>query len=247
MTTLAFEAVVAAGVPLVAFAAGAVSILSPCCLPLLPGYLVYVSGVNAGDRTGTRRVLGSAALFVLGFAIVFTILGASASVLGDLVLRRRELFARVAGAVVILMGLSMLGVIRMAFLYREKRMDMSRIRRGPAGAVPLGMAFAFGWTPCIGPVLAAIFAVAASAGSARWGAFLLFVYSLGLGLPLLLLAYFYTRAGRAMGFFKRHARAIEWTGGGLLVGIGLLLITGYWFQLLAPLMTRINKSGWLPI
>jgi cytochrome c-type biogenesis protein len=247
VTTLAFEAGVAAGVPLVAFAAGAISILSPCCLPLLPGYLVYVSGVNAGDQAGTKRVLGSAALFVLGFAIVFTILGASASVLGDLIIRRRDLFIRVSGAIVILMGLAMLGVIRLPFLYRERRVAMNRIQRGPAGAVPLGMAFAFGWTPCIGPVLAGILAVAASAGSARWGAFLLFVYSLGLGLPLLLLAYFYTRAGKALGFFQRHARAIERVGGAMLVGIGVLLITGYWFRLLAPLMTRINQSGWLPI
>src|SRR5919199_453805 len=104
-------------------------------------------------------------------------------------------------------ALSMLGIVRIPFLYREKRIDMHRIRRGPAGAVPLGMAFAFGWTPCIGPVLAGIFAVAASTRSAAWGAFLLFVYSLGLGVPLLLLAYAYTRAGDALGFFKRHAQA----------------------------------------
>jgi cytochrome c-type biogenesis protein len=248
VTALAFEAGIAATVPLVAFAAGAISILSPCCIPLLPGYLVYVSGVSAGDRSGSRRVLGSAALFVLGFAIVFTALGASASVLGALLLDRKALFIRISGAVVVLMGLSMLGVIRIPFLYREKRLDMHRIRRGPVGAVPLGMAFAFGWTPCIGPVLAGIFAVAASTASAPWGAFLLFVYSLGLGVPLLILAYAYTRAENTLGFFKRHARLIERIGGGLLVGIGLLLVTGYWFRLFAPLMRLLNRgNGWLPI
>lgn len=248
MTALAFEAGFAATVPLVAFAAGAISILSPCCLPLVPGYLVYVSGVSAGDRSGSRRVLGSAALFVLGFAIVFTALGASASVLGAVLLDRRGLFVRISGAVVVLMGLSMLGIVRIPFLYREKRVDMHKIRRGPAGAVPLGMAFAFGWTPCIGPVLAGIFAVAASTRSAPWGAFLLFVYSLGLGVPMLLLAWAYTRAGDAMGFFKRHALVIERAGGAMLVGIGLLLLTGWWFRLFTPLMRLINRgNGWLPI
>ena len=248
MTALAFEAGIAATVPLVAFAAGAISILSPCCLPLLPGYLVYVSGVSAGDRSGSRRVLGSAALFVLGFSIVFTALGASASLLGAILLDRRALFVRISGAVVVLMGLSMLGLIRIPFLYRERRIDMSRIRRGPAGAVPLGMAFAFGWTPCIGPVLAGIFAVAASTRSAPWGAFLLFVYSLGLGVPLLLLAYAYTRAGTAMGFFKRHAQVIERVGGVMLVGIGLMLVTGWWFRVFTPIMRLINRgNGWLPI
>jgi cytochrome c-type biogenesis protein len=248
MTALTFEAGVAAIVPLVAFAAGAISILSPCCLPLLPGYLVYVSGVSAGDRSGAKRVLGSAALFVLGFAIVFTLLGASASLIGSILLSHQQLFVRISGAVVALMGLSMLGIVRIPFLYREKRMDMSRIRRGPMGAVPLGMAFAFGWSPCIGPVLAAIFAVAASTQSVPWGAFLLFVYSLGLGVPLLLLAYGYTRSVNALGFFKRHAQAIERVGGGMLVGIGLLLLTGWWFRLFAPLMSFLNRgNGWLPI
>ena len=156
----------------VAFAGGALSIASPCSWPLIPGYLAYVSGVAVGETGRTRRVVGAGALFVLGFAIVFTALGATASVLGTFLLRQQPLITKVAGVFVIAMGLATLGVLRLPFLYREKRFDLNRIRSGPVGAIPLGMAFAFGWTPCIGPVLAAVFAVAANQPTASKGALL---------------------------------------------------------------------------
>src|SRR6266849_1898462 len=190
----------------VAFAGGTLSIASPCSWPLIPGYLAYVSGVGVGETGRTKRVVGAGALFVLGFAIVFTALGATASVLGSFLLRQQPLITKIAGVFVIVMGLAMLGVLRLPFLYREKRFDLSKVRSGPGGAVPLGMAFAFGWTPCIGPVLAAIFAVAANTPTASKGALLLFVYSMGMGIPFLLFAVIYSRAGRTFHALQRHGR-----------------------------------------
>jgi len=229
----------------VAFAGGTLSIASPCAWPLIPGYLAYVSGVGAEETGKTRRVVGAGALFVLGFAVVFTALGATASVLGSFLLRQQSVITKVSGVFVILMGLAMLGVLRLPFLYREKRFDLSRVRSGPAGAIPLGMAFAFGWTPCIGPVLAAIFALAADTPTATHGALLLFVYSLGMGIPFLAFAVVYARAGRGGGIIRRHARAIERAGGVLLVAIGLFLLTGAWQRLFAPLSRLFVKHNWV--
>ena len=229
----------------VALAAGAVSIASPCAWPLIPGYLAYVSGVPVGETGHTRRVIGASALFVLGFAIVFTALGATASLLGAFLLRNLSLITKISGVFVVVMGLAMLGVFRLPFLYREKRFDLSRVRSGPAGAVPLGMAFAFGWTPCIGPVLSAIFALATSAPTVSKGALLLFVYSLGMGIPFLLFAFVYSRAGRTFGALQRHGRAMERTGGVLLVLIGLFLFTGAWQRLFAPLARVFSLHHWL--
>jgi cytochrome c-type biogenesis protein len=171
------------GLAAVSLAAATVSIATPCCLPLIPGYLAYVSGVSAGEMGHTKRVLGAASLFVLGFAIVFTALGATASVLGTFLVGRLSLLVKVGGVFVIAMGLATVGVLRVPFLHREKRLDLNRVRLGPAGAVPLGMAFAFGWTPCIGPVLGAILTTAATTQSASRGAFLLFMYSLAWASP----------------------------------------------------------------
>ena len=233
-----------------ALVAGVISFTSPCCLPLMPGYLSYVSGV-AGDETTAvavrTRVLGSAALFVLGFATVFTLLGASASVLGSVLLADRQMLIKAAGAFVILMGLVTMGIMRIPFLYRERRVDLGRIRSGPLGAVPLGMAFAVGWTPCIGPVLAGILTAAASTGSVLWGAAMLFVYSLGLGIPFILLALGFTRSGRAFGWLRRHGRAIEWFGGSVLVVMGILMITGQWLLLFTPLIRWFSRHQWPPI
>lgn len=229
----------------IAFAGGAISIATPCSWPLIPGYLAYVSGVSAGETGQTKRVLAATALFVLGFAIVFTALGATASILGTFLLRQLSWFIRVAGVFVIFMGLASLGVLRLPFLYREKRLDLNRIRSGPGGAVPLGMAFAFGWTPCIGPVLAAIMTMAANTPTASKGALLLFVYSLGMGIPFLAFALVYSRAGRAFGAVRRHGRAIERVGGVLLVGIGVLLVTGAWQSLFTPLVRLFVQKHWL--
>jgi cytochrome c-type biogenesis protein len=216
----------------------------------MPGYVAYVSGV-AADGDGSvlvrRRVLGAALLFVLGFATVFTLLGAGASVAGAFLLRNRLVIEKVAGAFVIAMGLVTMGLLRIPFLYREARLDLRRIRTGPLGAVPLGMAFAIGWTPCIGPVLAGILTAAATTRTAWTGAGLLFVYSLGLGIPFLLLAWGQARATRAFGWFRRHGRAIERAGGAVLLLMGVLMIAGQWTRLFIPLIRWFARSGWPPI
>lgn len=229
----------------IAFAGGVVAIATPCSWPLIPGYLAYVSGVATGETGQTRRVVGATALFVLGFAVVFTALGATASVVGSFLVKETSLFVRIAGVFVILMGLATLGVFRAPFLYREKRFDLTRIRPGPAGAVPLGMAFAFGWTPCIGPVLAAILAVASDTPTAAQGALLLFVYSLGMGIPFLIFGLVYARTGKTFSFVRRNGKRIERIGGALLVGIGLLLVTGVWQGLFTPLVSLFVRRHWI--
>jgi cytochrome c-type biogenesis protein len=206
-----------------------------------------MSGVSVGSQAQRWRVLGTAALFVLGFATIFTGLGASASLLGSILLEALPMMIKVAGVFVIVMGLTMLGVLRLPFLLREKRLDLRKIRPGPAGAFPLGMAFAFGWTPCIGPVLAGILTAAASTQTATEGAGLLAIYSLGMGIPFMAIALAYSRKGRFFAFFQRHAAAIERTGGGLLVAMGVLLITGYWTRLFVPLIRLFSNTGWPPI
>ena len=233
-----------------ALVAGFISFSSPCCLPLMPGYLAYVGGV-AGEDTGSvavrTRVIGAALLFVVGFAMVFTLLGASVSVFGATLLARRQFLVRVAGLFVVLMGLVTVGLIKVPFLSREWRMDLRRVRPGPRGAVPLGMAFAIGWTPCIGPVLAGILTLAATTQGVWKGASLLFVYSLGLGIPFVLLALGYTRASRPFQWLRRHGRAIELVGGSILVVMGILMITGQWLLLFTPLIRLFSKIGWPPI
>lgn len=229
-----------------ALLAGILSITSPCCLPLVPGYLSYISGVSGG-QADRKRIMGSAALFVAGFGLVFTALGVTASLLGQFLLGALPLLLKIAGAFVLVMGLAMLGVLRLPYLWSEKRLDMRRVRSGPAGAFPLGMAFAFGWTPCIGPILGAILAYAAATQTVSTGAALLAVYSLGMGIPFLLMAFAYSRAGGMFRFLQRHARRIEVAGGGLLVAMGLLLLTGYWTRLFAPLIGIFSDNNWPPI
>lgn len=235
------------GLGVLAFLAGMISIATPCCLPLIPGYLAYISGIAAGEAGHARRVVGAAALFVLGFAVVFTALGATVSVLGSFLLVHLPLLTKVAGVCVIALGLTTLGVFRLPFLSTQKRFDLSRVRAGPGGAVPLGMAFAFGWTPCIGPVLATILTAAAATRTAPEGALLLFVYSLGMGIPFLGFALAYSRAGRTFRVLRRYGRAIERAGGVMLVGVGLLMVSGAWQSIFTPLARLFVRKGWPPI
>jgi len=233
-----------------ALVAGVLSFTSPCCLPLMPGYVSYVSGVAGPGTSGVAvrpRVLGAALLFVLGFATVFTLLGAGASSIGGFLLAHRQSLIRVAGLFVALMGLVTIGVVRIPWLSREVRLDLSKVRPGPLGAVPLGMAFAVGWTPCIGPVLAGILTAAAATQGAWRGASLLFVYSLGLGIPFLLLAAGYANAGRVFRWFRRHGRAVEVAGGAVLVVMGILMVTGQWLRLFTPLIRVFSRNRWPPI
>jgi cytochrome c-type biogenesis protein len=220
--------------PALAFAAGVVSFASPCVLPLVPGYVSFVTGSRATEGEG-RRPLVPILLFILGFTIVFTLLGAFAGTFVPFF--RDPWFQRAAGLVVLLLGLLMIGY---AFrrgspaLYAERRPLLERVRRvrpGTAGALPLGMAFAAGWTPCIGPVLGGILAIAASGGTVK-GAALLVVYSLGLGLPFLLVGIGADRLVGRLGWVRRHYRTIAGISGLILVAAGVLIVTGTFMRIL---------------
>lgn len=215
------------------FAAGALSFLSPCVLPLVPPYLCFLAGTTLDRLTAddapsavTRRTLGAALLFVAGFATVFTALGATASVLGRLLLQNAPLLATVAGVAIIVMGLHFLGLFRIPLLMREARVEVTK-PVGLWGAYVMGLAFAFGWTPCIGPVLAAVLAVAASEATVAKGAGLLAVYAAGLGLPFLIAALAMKPFVGFMKRFRAHLGTVEKVMGGLLVLTGIAFLTGF--------------------
>lgn len=236
--------------PLFAVVAGLFSFSSPCCLPLLPGYISYISALPAGS-VGTggapRRVaLRASTLFVAGFSSVFTLLGLTATVVGRTVLSHQVGLSRVLGIGVIALGLSTLGVLRIPMLHRERRLDLARIPRGPAWAFPTGMAFAAGWSPCLGPVLATILGVAAGSGHVAEGALLLGLYSAGLGLPFIALAVWFNRAQSSVAFLRRHGGRIERLGGLLLVTVGVTLVAGRWQPLFRPLQRWAAQFGWPP-
>ena len=221
----------------VAFAAGVLGFFSPCVVPLIPGYISFVSGVSlwemqlAERRQHLRRVLLATVAFILGFSVIFTALGASASYVGAFVLGNRVLLSRVGGAIVILLGLTMLGVIRVPGLARERRVQVARRPGGVLGAFPIGMAFGFAWTPCVGPVLGAILTLAATTQRAADGAGLLFAYSLGLGIPFLATAVLLTTTFEALRSLSRYARVIETASGVFLVVMGAALLFDLVFRL----------------
>lgn len=221
-----------------AFAGGLVSFLSPCTLPLLPGFLSYMSGLSAEEvqaRENAGVVVTAAALFVLGFSLVFVAYGATLSYIGSLVAPHRDILTRVAGAFIIVMALVVMGAVRLPVFYQERRFHLAR-QFGVWSSLPLGMAFAFGWTPCIGPILTSISAVATTEGTAEKGALLLFVYALGLGVPFLLVALFAGRMFQSLAWFKRHYQAINTAGGAILLVMGVFLILNRWTELLGPVM-----------
>ncbi|WP_422368557.1 cytochrome c biogenesis CcdA family protein [Pelagibius sp.] len=235
-----------------AFIAGLLSFLSPCVLPLVPPYLCFIGGISMeevaeGTAAGAgRRVAFAALSFVLGFMTVFVALGASASMVGQLVAEYLDLLSYVAGAIIIVMGLHFLGALRIPLLYREARFHTSARPAGMLGAYVVGLAFAFGWTPCVGPVLAAILFMAGSEESVGQGAGLLTAYGLGIGIPFLLAAVF---AGQFLGFakrFRRHVASVEKAMGGLLVATGILFVTGsmstlsYWLLETFPALGTIG-------
>lgn len=226
---------------LTAFAAGIVSFLSPCVLPLVPGYVSFMSGVSleelSSDSGASRKAGGAAIAFVLGFALVFTLLGASASAVGRLLDAYRNAFNSVAGVVVILFGLHTMGVLPIRWLYMEKRFQTAGVAPGALGAFVMGLAFAFGWTPCIGPILAGILALAAREGSVGRGMMLLFIYSMGLGVPFI--ATGFATAG-FLRFFARYKKYIRWgevAAGALLVLVGALILSNR-LTMLVQLMPR---------
>ncbi len=236
--------------PLFAVVAGLISFSSPCCLPLLPGYLSYVSALpvsEMGDRQARMVTLRAALLFVAGFTVVFTVLGVVAQLLGSVFLANGGPVVRWFGLPIIVLGLSTMGILRLPFLMRERRIDLARVPRGTAWAFPMGMAFAAGWAPCLGPVLATIYATAAVSGTAVWGAALLVLYSAGLGVPFVALALGFNRAQRSLGWLRRNGRRIEIAGGALLVTVGLLFVTGRWQGYFQPLQRWFAEHGWPPV
>jgi cytochrome c-type biogenesis protein len=237
---------------LAALVAGVVSFLSPCVLPLVPPYLVYLAGsslerLNDDDpQTGTMGdTLLAAVLFVLGFSTVFVALGASASVIGALIRLYSAELSIAAGVAIVIMGLHFLGVFRIGMLLREKRAKMAK-PIGLWGAYVMGLAFAFGWTPCIGPILAAILAVAASEQTVAKGAGLLAVYSLGLGIPFLIAAAAVKPFAAFLTRFRRHLVHMEWVMGGLMVLTGVAFLTGsvsrvsFWLLEAFPVLGQIG-------
>lgn len=236
--------------PILAVVAGIISFTSPCALPLVPSYLSYVSGLPISELSVSeaRPVVLKATLgFIAGFTLVFTALGASLTLVGSLLLQHLPVILKVAGVLIIVMGLAMTGLLRLPFLGRELRVDLARLPSGPKGAFLLGMAFAFGWTPCIGPVLATILAVASASHTVVWGAILLALYSLGLGVPFLLLGLGFSRAKTSLGWLRKNGRVIEIAGGLLLVAIGILFVTGAWRTLMVPLQVKFAQYGWPPV
>jgi cytochrome c-type biogenesis protein len=216
---------------LVAAVAGMLSFLSPCVLPIVPPYLAYMGGISmtdmsAGGASARRRTLLPALFFVLGLSTVFLFLGFTASAFGAFFLSNAEWFNTFAGLVVMAFGAHFVGVYRIGLLDREVRMDAGDRSGSAFGAYVLGLAFAFGWTPCIGPQLGAILSLAASEASIARGTTLLGVYALGLGLPFLLVAAFLPRLVGLMGWMKRHMERIERVMGLLLWTVGLLMLTG---------------------
>jgi cytochrome c-type biogenesis protein len=215
-----------------ALLAGLISFVSPCVLPLVPPYLCYLAGVSfeelsegSSGETG-RKLLISALAFVLGFTTVFVGMGATASVIGQSIAQHFTTLSIIAGVIIIIMGLHFLGVFRIGLLYREARVQVERKPAGVIGAYLIGLAFAFGWTPCVGPVLAAILFMAGTEDTAGQGALMLLFYSLGLGIPFIAAAAFATRFLSFAQRFRRHLPTVEKVMGGMLVVTGVLFMTG---------------------
>jgi cytochrome c-type biogenesis protein len=237
-----------------AFLGGLLSFLSPCVLPIVPGYLSFISGVNLAQvRDGqaptalTRRVVLTALFFVLGFSTVFVALGAAASlVVGALLLEHKRTLAIFGGAVILVLGIHTMGLLRIPWLLGQHRADAKLRPVGLAGAYVVGLAFAFGWTPCIGPILAGILALAAERETVAQGVLLLSVYSAGLGIPFLLAAFAVRGFFSVFARLKRYLRAFEIASGILLVAIGLLLVTNRlavlanWFSRLMPFLQKLG-------
>ncbi len=235
---------------LIAVFAGLLSFLSPCVLPIVPPYLAYISGVSMADLSAddgrSRKVILPALFFVLGLSTVFLFLGFTASAFGAFFLQNSPYFNALAGIIVMVFGAHFVGAIRIPFLNREARLDAGDKGGSAFGAYLLGLAFAFGWTPCIGPQLGAILSMAASEADVARGTLLLAVYAAGLGIPFLLVAAFFPRLKGLMAWMKRHMEQIERIMGLLLWTIGLLMLTGgfsqfsYWLLETFPALAALG-------
>ena len=214
----------------IAFGAGIVSFLSPCVLPLVPSYLSMMSGVGAaelsGDMARRGRLLGSTLLFVAGFSIVFALLEATANALSQPLRDNRPVLGDIAGGLIVAMGLVVAGAVRVPWLTRERRWAVRPSALGPWAAPLMGMTFAFGWTPCITPVLAAVLGLAASGGTLVRGEVMLLAYSLGLGVPFVVTGLALGRLSGALSFARRHSRGVSLCSGVVLAALGALMIAG---------------------
>lgn len=230
---------------LAALAAGVVSFLSPCVLPLVPGYLSAVSGVSAAEleRAGWRRVLGPSLLFVASFSAIFIAMGLTATALGEFLDDNMDLLTKISGVLIILMGLLFVGSLFITRLNREWHVNALLDRAGKGGPIVAGAAFAIAWTPCIGPTLGAILTAASLTDSAGRGAFLLAVYSAGLAIPFLLTAVAFSQMTSAFAVVKRHYQAIVAVGGLILIGMGVLILTGELFRLNLEVQSWMESSG----
>ncbi len=220
-----------------AFLAGVVSFLSPCVLPLIPGYISLVSKMSFEELTEDSgggklsKIFIPSVFFVLGFSFVFVALGASASFAGEFLQQHKILLLQISGVFIILFGLFSMDVIKIPQLYRERRLNITGEKLGLFGTFLLGVAFGFGWTPCVGPILASILLYASTAEGAAKGAFLLFIYSIGLGLPFILTGLALSKALSAFGWIKKHYSVYKILVGGTLVVIGILMVSNNLFYL----------------
>ncbi|WP_155306154.1 cytochrome c biogenesis CcdA family protein [Desulfosarcina widdelii] len=235
---------------LIVFSAGLLSFLSPCVLPIIPGYIAFVSGLSIDDMTGhgsTDKNMAPAMLnslmFVLGFSAVFVVLGASATWLGGFLIQRLPLLVNLAGVVIIIFGLQQIGLFRFGFLLTTKQIDLPAEKLGSFKAPLLGAAFAFGWTPCVGPILAAILTYAATMDTVGKGVGLLIVYSAGLGIPFLLTTVAMKGFFRIFSKIKKYMGLIQKISGSILVLLGILMITGK-LTLITSKLGFLNTLAW---
>lgn len=230
----------------VAFVAGVISFLSPCVLPLVPGYISMLSGASIEElKSGAGaslagRILRNSIAFVVGFSVVFVLLGASATWIGNFLLARRTIFNVIAGIIIIVFGLHLTGLVKIPLLYREARLETGAPRRGLFGSFVLGFAFAFGWTPCIGPILTGILALAATREMVFQGMFLLAIYSAGLAIPFLLTGVGLTQFLKFYGGFRKHLQEVEVVSGVLLIAIGILMAFNK-FTVLSSYLSFLNR------
>jgi cytochrome c-type biogenesis protein len=230
---------------LTAFFFGLLSFISPCVLPIIPGYISFISGhtlddIKGDNKSAARSVMLNSLVFIAGFTVIFVLMGAAATSIGQVLNDNLNLISKIAGFIIIIFGLHMIGIFKIGFLNYEKRFHLQEKKLGILGSFAVGAAFAFGWTPCIGPVLAGILAIASQQETVMQGIILLFVYSLGLGIPFFLTAVSINKFFTLFNRIKKHFHTIEVVGGVMLIAVGILMMTNY-LTIIASYLSR-----WFP-